>query len=524
MRIIQFILLFFLSQGLKAQDWPKIFGDNLNVVSFNVFETYDHGFLIVGNFQDADRAINGWLIKTDINGEVLWHKKTGDELWYPLINVEQDSDGNFFLIGNSYEVDNYGDAMIIKLNPCGEQLWCRVFHFPQDVEYGQDIKVLPDKNIIALIPYYGADLQNERTWLFKLNPEGEIIWQKVYAQNDPKIFGDDGHEIILSSASDILISGSCYYPNPGQTNPGWLRPLWINVDQDGNELWELPWGIDEYFYGQSVNTTEGRYGNFYSAGRHTEYIDKNEVDRPALLKFTSKGKQLYYKNIVENSKLGIATTIDFLNDSTLVVGACCCMDLDTFYENCYLLDTLGNIIMEKRLITSASTIRGADVTHDGKIIMTGGFNLGGNMDIYLWKMNSNLEFDSIYTAQYNYDSLCPYQISSDTIDCNCTIVNVEEIIKQSNEELLAWVFPNPASEKFTLRLSETYLSGFNPNTNEDELLLVVFDFYGRKMHEFNLAKNAKLFTVNAEHWQKGLYLLQLRTAKRIVMEQKLIVQ
>ena len=310
-------------------------------------------------------------------------------------------------------LDPWWDTYILKLNACGEEEWCKIFHIPQDWEFGLDIKKIPGGNVIALVMYHGTNSHDERIWLFKLTPDGELIWQKLYAQSDPKLFNEDPNEIIITSDTNLLITGMCYYPNPGQVDPGWIRPYWIKVDSSGNELWELPWGIEEYFYGIAFYSKQDQYNNYYSVGKHIEIVAKNEMDHPALFKISNNGEQLYYKDIVSFSEYGMATTLDFLNDSTLVVGASWCMTLDTCYKNCYLLDTLGNIINERTLIVSLSNIIGADITHDGKIVMTGGFCLDGNCDIYLWKMNSNLEFDTLYNGQYEYDTLCPYPIASD---------------------------------------------------------------------------------------------------------------
>jgi len=39
-----------------------------------VIEDYDKGYIILG---DAKNSTYGWLIKTDINGYVIWNKKIG---------------------------------------------------------------------------------------------------------------------------------------------------------------------------------------------------------------------------------------------------------------------------------------------------------------------------------------------------------------------------------------------------------------------------------------------------------------
>jgi hypothetical protein len=67
------------------------------------------------------------------------------------------------------------------------------------------------------------------------------------------------------------------------------------------------------------------------------------------------------------------------------------------------------------------------------------------------KFNSDLEYDSIYTRPYTYDSLCPGTIVSDTIQLDCDIVvNLDEPLLQPENNLL--LFPNPASSRVSIKL------------------------------------------------------------------------
>ena len=76
-----------------------------------------------------------------------------------------------------------------------------------------------------------------------------------------------------------------------------------------------------------------------------------------------------------------------------------------------------------------------------------------NKDIYLYKINDSLEMDTVYTGNYVYDSLCPYQIESGIIDItDCLLItDVGEV--PTPQEYFAGLntipvkaYPNPVKE------------------------------------------------------------------------------
>ena len=77
-RIIKILLLLFIIQYCAAQQWPNIYGDYLRAHVRGSLEDYDKGY-IIGGFLDNGNIPSKWLwlIKTDVNGEILWEKKFG---------------------------------------------------------------------------------------------------------------------------------------------------------------------------------------------------------------------------------------------------------------------------------------------------------------------------------------------------------------------------------------------------------------------------------------------------------------
>ncbi|MCF8236070.1 MAG: T9SS type A sorting domain-containing protein [Bacteroidales bacterium] len=139
-------------------------------------------------------------------------------------------------------------------------------------------------------------------------------------------------------------------------------------------------------------------------------------------------------------------------------------------------------------------------------------------DAYLFKLNTELGSDSIYTQQFNYDSLCPYQIESDTIvQDNCgLIVGGEEIYVPKEDGLRRIeVYPNPASSKFIIRCSIFEIQKSN---------VAIFDLFGRKVKEIKVPKGKEEIIVDVESWQKGLYLLRVSSGDGFSESVKVVIE
>jgi hypothetical protein len=138
-------------------------------------------------------------------------------------------------------------------------------------------------------------------------------------------------------------------------------------------------------------------------------------------------------------------------------------------------------------------------------------------DAYLFKLNQQLESDTLYTQLFNYDSLCPYQIVSDTIvQDNCgLIVGDREIKEETTLTDILHVFPNPAGDYCII---EYDLSMFEGESN-----IAIIDLYGRNLLSFNPENTHTQKTISLAGFSAGIYFVTLSmngTAKESV---KLIV-
>ncbi|MBZ0244015.1 MAG: hypothetical protein K8F24_12410, partial [Bacteroidales bacterium] len=175
-----FILLLLDINLLYSQTWPKYYGQANRIDRpWDLIETYDKGYLILGNYPEFS-----WLIKTDINGNILWEKLIDNEP-NPLgtsVAIEAASDGGILVCGIALSgYSNKYCPYVMKLNACGEKEWCKIFEgSPNDSPWAQDIKETDSGDIVVLVTHYGS-IPEETIHLFKLTADGEVLWKEAYA-------------------------------------------------------------------------------------------------------------------------------------------------------------------------------------------------------------------------------------------------------------------------------------------------------------------------------------------------------
>jgi len=184
-RMILLVLVTWLSLSNFAQKWEHTIGlPNQNENSHRVIEHYDNGYIITAAITDGYNDAHGWVIKTDINGNILWDKVIGIDPDQVLISTTiYDKSGNLYLFGTIVQGIEPLWPVAFKLNACGELQWCRQLYF-EEYEYGQfyDAILLENGDLLAVANMHNEG-QHDMIFLFCISPEGEYKWKKSYASS-----------------------------------------------------------------------------------------------------------------------------------------------------------------------------------------------------------------------------------------------------------------------------------------------------------------------------------------------------
>lgn len=517
--IVVLFFLFFLVKSGFSQTWERTFGEENRIeFSNDVIETYDNGFIIIGDIGISER--DGWMIKTDVNGNLLWEKVLTTELKsIQPIAISETSTNEYVIVGH-ISSGSTRNPVIFKINECGEKEWCTML-YKNDGAYAWDVEVKENGEILVLTHGMG-DVFNERIHLYCFDENGNVLWRNRYASkyDHPLLESPMCNQLFAFNDGGYMIVGSGYHPkedDPNGLKP--LRALFIKVDSEGNEEWLLPFGIDSYLLSTGRFVIENSNGYYTGFGAH--YTDSIN---PIIMNFDYYGNQMDYY-ILENDTLfnncfdyNVRSYAEQKENGNFNLGIIHNYEL-TGPSNWgqVILDEDYNVIQSFNQMNSYYPFS-MKKTSDNKLIQASKIPEGvdpNESDIYLFKLNEELEYDSIYTQTFEYDYECDHPIESSIItfnDCNI-IVGTEEIptpneyLKQSKKVKIK-ITPNPAKEEISLR--------FENIEKYNEIQLRITSALGQQVYETTLIKGQSELSIPLGNWQKGVYLVQVYSNGKIV--------
>lgn len=118
-------------------DWQKLFGGSKIDIANSIQQTMDNGYIVAGYTvsNDGDVSLKHgvhdyWIIKLDVDGDLMWQRTLGGKRFQWATNVQQTIDGDYIIAGYSDSIDgdvtgNHGhdDYWIVKLNTEGGIVW-----------------------------------------------------------------------------------------------------------------------------------------------------------------------------------------------------------------------------------------------------------------------------------------------------------------------------------------------------------------------------------------------------------------
>jgi len=533
------ILLLFILDSTNGQQWIRIYEDTVSIEISKVMEQYDKGYIFTGQRYEGG-SYYGWLLKTNINGDVRWSKTYGISLkMNQFVSSRIIDDGGLIICGLTNNLSaSCSDPLIIKVNACGEKDWCKIYNAQGCNSWVQDIEIIPGNGYMALIKSWKIG-EEQRIWLFRLDNIGEVIWAQVYA-TDPEWNSEWSHSLLKTTDSCYVITGETYYPDPTYPNKKIIKIILIKVDLDGKTIFEVPWGTKNGVYSDGRLSTFDSKNNIFTAGRRARTITPGG-DSPCLFKTSPNGNPVFYKDLKTNSILGISTTINWFQDSTLAI----CSQ----WKNSSGLDTTGviktdslGIYLNQIAFPDNYGIYGSDITFNNRLILGGtGYNSGYFTGCAI-KLTADLEYDSVYTTPFTYDSLCEHPIVSDTIpldDCEVVVVSIDEALKNPETTKLH-VYPNPANEQVTIEMPKfiVRLTGGQVDKNKtgfgisattiyyqwNTSTLEIYNLFGKLMYSKEIPKKTERIELEVDSWNGGMYVVRVVYMQDIVASAKFVIK
>jgi hypothetical protein len=239
----------------------KTFGGK-GIDILNQIKTFQSNMIMIGCFDDTLKindfslpskgCFDGFLVKTDSIGQVLWGERIGGRFDDNITSLTTDSSGNIYILGYFQKKANLGSFsltanfyktyFVAKYSPSGRQLWKKKFDKDNRL---QNCKVqIGGNNHIYFTGSFSDTLfvQNQSIvsrgendiFLIKLDSTGTLNWVKTFGGvgNDivNTIVTDGNHKVTLGGS----FTGSFQYQNTLIPSNGGTDIYLLKVNPNGN--------------------------------------------------------------------------------------------------------------------------------------------------------------------------------------------------------------------------------------------------------------------------------------------------
>ncbi len=264
--------------------WAKKFGKCNGYGAYSIKATHGGAVYVTGIFEgtaDFDPGVgvfnmtavgveNAFILKLDANGNFLWAKRVGNDLYNHGLKITTDQTGNVLISGEfwgvadldpglaTFNVTSAGmlDIFILKLDPSGNFIWAKTFGGSASDD-PTNIVVSNNGNIFLSGIYGSADVDFDpgngvynlpfNGWVdifyLKLDANGNLIWCKGIGGSEY----DSPISFVLDASENLYISGRFrvtvdFDPGPGtytlaSLGPGADDAFMMRADVNGNLIW-----------------------------------------------------------------------------------------------------------------------------------------------------------------------------------------------------------------------------------------------------------------------------------------------
>ena len=267
-----------------------------------------------------------------------WQKNFGGNFYDYAFDISQSSDGNFYIVGRSNSAVSgnktdscrgHDDYWLIKINALGDLLWERTLGGNND-DVGTSVKATPDLGCIVA-GGSGSTLSGDKTessngdddaWIIKLDSAGNIEWQRSIGGWDSDfavsiaLANDGGYVVACISTSNISADKT--------ENRRGGQDFWVfKINSTGGLLWQKTIGGSNEDYSSSIERTQD--GGFLIGGTSLSDISGEKTENAIgqtdywILKIDSVGTILWQKTLggITRDRLMIAKET---SDGGYIVG------------------------------------------------------------------------------------------------------------------------------------------------------------------------------------------------------------
>ena len=214
--------------ALGAIVWNKLLGGTGIEYATGIQQTTDGGYIIAGYSSSSANGdvtatnhggFDDWIVKLDANGNIVWNKLLGGNLWEVATSIQQTTDGGYIVAGYSQSSANgdvtgvnHGsyDYWIVKLDATGNITWNKLLGGASEEQVSGIKQTIDGGYVVA--GYSLSSANGDVTaanhggtdyWIVKLDAAGNISWNKLLGGSNDEL----NPKIQLTTEGGYIVAG-----------------------------------------------------------------------------------------------------------------------------------------------------------------------------------------------------------------------------------------------------------------------------------------------------------------------------
>ncbi len=186
--------------------WTKLVNPYLGNEDPRELAMLSDGLIITGSVHSGSND-NVFIIKTDINGNLLWEEEHPSGAIAFGEGIAEIPTGGFYIAGITNAIGNGGlDVLAMKVDASGQLLWAKGFGRSGN-ELGYDVDVMPDGGAIFTGSAFKADTSNFRDLvLIRTDTDGDTLWTRFFGGHGSETGYEvkvDDQQIVVCGKGDV---------------------------------------------------------------------------------------------------------------------------------------------------------------------------------------------------------------------------------------------------------------------------------------------------------------------------------